>query len=178
MEKDKMILECLQTIRENNSNLEQTNKLLILKDEGLSKARDDIKELKFKLKSNHLIKNEEEIKRFKNNPQENINELTKDEKLNQGFILNLQQHNEMKVNKKLIKSNEIHKIKMDNNYSILKQKIMKNSDDNKQNYKNEFLINSNLKKTTDNCESLFEEINMDYAPEKEKFKTFNLEKEV
>ena len=151
MEKDKMILECLQTIRENNSNLEQTNKLLILKDEGLSKARDDIKELKFKLKSNHLIKNEEEIKRFKNNPQENINELTKDEKLNQGFILN---------------------------YSILKQKIMKNSDDNKQNYKNEFLINSNLKKTTDNCESLFEEINMDYAPEKEKFKTFNLEKEV
>ena len=99
-----MIFEYLRTIKENDRNLEQTKKLVIVKDENLSKAKDEIKDLRLKLKSmeNQLLRKDEEYGRMKNMSEDKILMISKeknilDDKLNQVNKVIEQLQNEIQV---------------------------------------------------------------------------------
>lgn len=106
MDKDKMIFEYIRSIKENERILEQTKKLVISKDEGLSKAKEEIKDLKFKLKSteNHIARKEDEYNRLKNVTEEKIMVIIKErnvfeEKLNVTTRTLEKEQTEFQVNK-------------------------------------------------------------------------------
>ena len=191
MEKDKIIFEYIRTIKENDRNLDQTKKLVISKDEGLSKVKEELKNLKFKLKSgeNQILRKEDEYNRLKNITEEKIVILSKErneleDKYNHLSKQYDQLQKELQVNKLMIKSANIENKKLDSQISKLQQNmtnntdIMKNAEKNVEDLRKENKIIPNLKRQIENMQLLIEEIKNDYNSEKEKVDNLTLEKHV
>ena len=191
MEKDKIIFEYIRTIKENDRNLDQTKKLVISKDEGLSKVKEELKDLKFKLKSgeNQILRKEDEYNRLKNITEEKIVILSKErneleDKYNHLSKQYDQLQKELQVNKLMIKSANIENKKLDSQISKLQQNmtnntdIMKNAEKNVEDLRKENKIIPNLKRQIENMQLLIEEIKNDYNSEKEKVDNLTLEKHV